>query len=352
MPTQFPPEAPCARPSAARRSPPRPPLDATGCRWSRWTRSARRTWTRRSTWSGPGGGYRVYYAIADVAAFVAAGRRARRRRPGGAASPSTARTEHPAASAGAVRGRRLLLPDGTETRGAVDDPARPPDGEPTEVDVQRAMVASVARLDYPQCQRDMDAGALHPSIALLPEFGELRAAARPRAARHQPRPARFGGGPSAGRALDDRAAGRAADRASYNAEVSLLTGMCAAAMMLDGGVGLLRTLPAPSADQVAALRTATAALGIPWPRGTPSRRRDRRAGRQPAAGRRLPGGRRPAAARRRLHRRSTASRPSGASTAASARRTPTSPRRCGGSPTGTPPRSAWRCTPGRRCRSG
>ena len=54
-----------------------------------------------------------------------------------------------------------------------------------------------------------------------------------------------------------------------NAEVSLLTGMCAAAMMLDGNVGLLRTLPAPSADQVSALRSATGALGIPWPPGTP-----------------------------------------------------------------------------------
>ena len=55
----------------------------------------------------------------------------------------------------------------------------------------------------------------------------------------------------------------------YNAEVSLLTGMCAASIMLAGGIGLLRTLPAPTAEQVAALRKTTAVLGIPWPDGVP-----------------------------------------------------------------------------------
>ena len=55
----------------------------------------------------------------------------------------------------------------------------------------------------------------------------------------------------------------------YNAEISLLTGMAAASIMLDGGVGILRTLPAPNNGQIAALRRATAALGIPWPPGTP-----------------------------------------------------------------------------------
>ena len=55
----------------------------------------------------------------------------------------------------------------------------------------------------------------------------------------------------------------------YNAEISLLTGMCAATIMLDGGVGLLRTLPAPTDEQVAALRKTTAVLGIPWPAAMP-----------------------------------------------------------------------------------
>jgi exoribonuclease R len=45
--------------------------------------------------------------------------------------------------------------------------------------------------------------------------------------------------------------------------------MCAAQLMLAGGIGVLRTLPAPTAAQVAALRRATAALGIDWPDGEP-----------------------------------------------------------------------------------
>ena len=46
--------------------------------------------------------------------------------------------------------------------------------EPTSWQVKRALVKSVARLDYSTVQRDADAGTLHPSIALLPEFGRLR----------------------------------------------------------------------------------------------------------------------------------------------------------------------------------
>src|SRR5262249_31062196 len=42
-------------------------------------------------------------------------------------------------------------------------------------------------------------------------------------------------------------------------------GMCAAEMMLKGGVGLLRTMPAPRADALAKLRLAGRALDITWP---------------------------------------------------------------------------------------
>src|SRR3712207_8238736 len=36
---------------------------------------------------------------------------------------------------------------------------------------------------------------------------------------------------------------------AWNAQISLLTGRCAAALMLDGRVGLLRTLPPPRAER-------------------------------------------------------------------------------------------------------
>ena len=39
------------------------------------------------------------------------------------------------------------------------------------------------------------------------------------------------------------------------------------ASMLDGGVGLLRTLPTPPEQEVASLRRSALALGLPWPQG-------------------------------------------------------------------------------------
>jgi exoribonuclease R len=53
----------------------------------------------------------------------------------------------------------------------------------------------------------------------------------------------------------------------WNAQVSLLTGACAARLMLGAGIGLLRTLPAPRPGDVAALRRLAPALGVDWPAG-------------------------------------------------------------------------------------
>ena len=69
-----------------------------------------------------------------------------------------------------------------------------------------------------------------------------------------------------------RAAGRSPPAAQLpveqdNAEISLLTGMAAAQIMLDGRVGILRTVPPPDDRAVAALRRAAVALGIAWPDG-------------------------------------------------------------------------------------
>src|SRR5439155_9283029 len=119
-----------------------------------------------------GGGYRVHYAIADVAAYV---------RPGGALERETwARGEtvylpdgnvplHPSVlSEGAVS----LLPD--QVRAAVvwtiDVDA---DGGPTDVQVERAAIRSRAKLNYPAVQADIAKGSVAEPIALLPELGAL-----------------------------------------------------------------------------------------------------------------------------------------------------------------------------------
>jgi exoribonuclease R len=52
---------------------------------------------------------------------------------------------------------------------------------------------------------------------------------------------------------------------TWNAHISLLTGMAAAQLMLAGGIGLLRTLPTPLPADIARLRLTAHALRIDWP---------------------------------------------------------------------------------------
>ncbi len=214
-------------------------------------------------------GYLVHYAIADVAAWVRPGSPVDAeswRRGQTLYSPDLSTPLHPRALS---EGAASLLPD--QRRPAVLwTIALDASGEVTAVGLERAWVRSTARLDYPGAQADVTAGSLHPSIALLPDVGKLRQAlARQRHALTLDLPdvevvATGGTGRRRGWNLELRAL---TDVEAWNAEISLLTGMCAARIMLDGGVGILRTLPDPSDRQVAELRRATAALGIPWPDG-------------------------------------------------------------------------------------
>jgi exoribonuclease R len=50
----------------------------------------------------------------------------------------------------------------------------------------------------------------------------------------------------------------------WNAQLSLMTGMAAATLMLDGGVGILRTMPPAQPDAIDRLRRQARALGTPW----------------------------------------------------------------------------------------
>lgn len=213
-----------------------------------------------------GDGFRVSYAIADVAAFV---------RPGGAVDAEARR-----------RAETLYSPDlrtplhppalGEQAASLLPDQVRPAvlwridldaAGEVTAVDVRRALVRSRAQLSYPELQAAIDNGTAPESIALLPQVGELRLARA--LARHateldvpeqEVEPAEGGGWTVAFR--------RQLPVERWNAQVSLLTGACAARLMLDGGVGILRTLPPPRPQDVAALRKLAPALGVDWPEGT------------------------------------------------------------------------------------
>lgn len=212
-----------------------------------------------------GSGFTVYYAIADVASLVTVGGpidTESRRRGQTFYCPDGNTPLHPLELS---EGAASLLPE--QTRAAVlwtfelDG-----QGNQQSTTLQRALVRSVAQLDYAGVWADFQAGRPHPSIALLQQVGERRLAlARERHAITLD--------------LPDAEVVRADDGSwtlqlrgvlpveKWNAEISLLTGMAAAAIMIDGGYGLLRTLPEPQPRDIARLRKETAALGIDWPDG-------------------------------------------------------------------------------------
>ena len=210
-----------------------------------------------------GSGYRLRYAIADVAAFVT---------PEGA-------LDHEAWT----RGETLYLPDGRAPlhpdavgEGAasllpgVDRPAilwtfDLDDGaRPSTTRCERATVRSRAALAYPAVQHDLDVGAAPPSLVLLREIGEQLLA------RERERGGVSIAAPSQEITRDDQGAYELELDAplpveTWNAQVSLLTGREAARLMGEGGVGLVRTLPVPDAAAIDRLRHTARALAVDWP---------------------------------------------------------------------------------------
>ncbi len=57
----------------------------------------------------------------------------------------------------------------------------------------------------------------------------------------------------------------ASDVEEWNAQISLMTGIGAAQLMIEHGVGLLRTLAPPRSDRMRGLRLTAKALAVPWP---------------------------------------------------------------------------------------
>lgn len=213
-----------------------------------------------------GGGYRFWYAIADVPAFVA---------PGGAID---AEAHHRGQTVYAPDGRiplhptvlsegaASLLPD--QLRGAfVWEFTLDADARVTSSTVARGRVRSRRRLDYEGVQQQLDAGTADETLHLLREIG---------LARQTLERARGGASLNLPEVLIDRVDGRyVVTRRTqlpvegWNAELSLLTGMEAATIMLNGKIGILRTMPAAEPDAIERFRHQTRALGQPWPEGQP-----------------------------------------------------------------------------------
>ncbi|GAB3883688.1 RNB domain-containing ribonuclease [Terrabacter terrigena] len=212
-----------------------------------------------------GAGYRVRYAIADVPAFVRAGGAVddeTRRRGQTVYCPDKRVQLHPGELS---EGAASLLPD--QVRPAfVWDIRLAADGEGTAVAVSRAMVRSVRRYDYEQVQKDVDAGSAEECLMLLKEVGEKRIALeRERGGASLPMPEQeVDEGPDGSFRISFRPVLPAED---WNAQISLLTGMGAADLMLKGKVGILRTMPAPDPRDLERFNRRTSAAGVPWPDG-------------------------------------------------------------------------------------
>ena len=210
-----------------------------------------------------GTGFVVWYAIADVAAFVA---------PGGAIDAEAHE-----------RGVTLYAPDGRTplhptvlsegTASLLPGQVRPAllwehhvdaAGEAVSTSVRRARVQSREQLTYEGAQAALDDGSASENLQLLREVGRLREALEiarggvslqiPEQEVHVTESGNWD--------LEFR---RTLPVEGWNAQVSLLTGMRAAKLMLDAKVGVLRTLPPAQQYGIDKLRRVAKGLHIAWP---------------------------------------------------------------------------------------
>jgi exoribonuclease R len=213
-----------------------------------------------------GDGYVVYYAIADLAAFITPGD------PIDVEAHKRGQTLYGADSKvplhpGVIsEGAASLLPD-QECPALLWTIKVDATGEGTDVTVERARVRSRAKLSYEGVQQAFDDGTADEPQLLLKEVGELRLAREAaRGGVSLPLPEQEVSVEGEHWHLRFRAQ---LPTEQWNAQISLLTGMAAASLMVDGRVGLLRTLPPADPRDIQRLHRTAQALGIDWPAEMP-----------------------------------------------------------------------------------
>jgi exoribonuclease R len=200
-----------------------------------------------------GDGYRVRYAIADVGSFVDPGDaidvEAHARGVTVYAPDRRVSLHPPVLSEGAAS----LLPE-QWTPAVVWTLDLDGDGELVETMVERAQVRSRAQHTYEDVPGDV--------AALLHEVGSRRAALeRQRGGVQLNVPEQIVVGEGDGWTVTYRVP---LATEGDNAQISLLTGIAAARLMLQAGTGILRTQPAPDAKAFERLRRQARALGVDW----------------------------------------------------------------------------------------
>ncbi len=229
-----------------------------------------------------GAAYLVTYAIASLATFVPTGSpldaevRAR-----GLTTylPDAATPLHPRVLS---EGAASLLP-GQKSPACVWHIRLGADGRRISWRVRRAIVISRAQLTYEQIQDALEALDEDEAVdlplsvpidlpILLREIGELRLV------REAARGGVSGRIPEQEVERIDEPGERLHFRLVYrsnlpceewNAQISLLTGMCAASIMRESGRGILRTVPAATPSSIARLRRVACVLDVEWPPGEP-----------------------------------------------------------------------------------
>jgi exoribonuclease R len=211
---------------------------------------------------GPSGEFVISYAIADVAAFV---------RPG---DPIDLEAHRRGTTLYAPDCRTLLHPSVLSEGAAslLPNEVRPAllwtitlnhRGQTVAAEVARARVRSRAQLSYREAQAEIDASRPRETLGLLKLVGQWRefrerdrggVSLRLPEQKIQP----HGDGWTLGFRAPEPVEG-------WNAQISQLTGMAAAHIMLYGQVGILRTLPPADPDSLRRLRQVAKALKIVWP---------------------------------------------------------------------------------------
>lgn len=209
-------------------------------------------------------GYRIWYAIADVATFVSPdGPMDLEARKRGLTmyGPDRQSLLYPALVS---EGMASLLPD-QERPAVVWALDLDGDGRLVETDVRRARVRSRQQLDYVTVQQQLDSGSAPPSLRLLAEVGRLRQLLEiERGAVSLPIPDQVVRRVDGGWRLEFQIP---LPVEGWNAQISLLTGMAAADLMIREKTGLLRTLPPARSEELKWIRRVAKALEVSWPEG-------------------------------------------------------------------------------------
>lgn len=211
-----------------------------------------------------GYGYRVNYAIADLGAFIRPGDpidQEARNRGSTRYSPDLRTPLHPT----------VLSEDRASLLAGVDRPALlwsidlDAEGHIVAAHLERATVQVREAISYHEAQRRIESG--DALLAPLQHIGQRRIEREiERGGISLNLPSQRIIETERGYELDYE---RSLPVEDWNSQISLLTGIVAGRMMAECGVGLLRTLPPTSEQDLTTLRHEAAALGVPWPDDMP-----------------------------------------------------------------------------------